>query len=250
MTFEAVMDDVSLFRDSLSTVGEFLDETELHVNMDGIRLTASDRAVVVVVNLMLHRDYFLSYNYEQDVRIGVNLQNLLQIVKRAKPDEQVKLALEGNKLSISHTNEKNTVRNFSLPLIDISRDETPPLDKLDFPASVILNSEVLSSGVEDAEIVADSIVVTLRKDYFMLKAENDAKMAQLILQPSDTVKISDVIEPMRSRYSTDYLKKITKAKKLSEEVELRLSNDYPLKVQYTVPGKVQLSFILAPRVEE
>lgn len=248
--FEAIMDDVSLLRDSLSTVAEFLDETELHVNMDGMRIIAADRAVVVVVNLILHRDYFLKYNYEQDLRIGINLQKFLQILKRSKPDEQVKLTLEGNKLSISFTNEKNTVRNFSLPLIDISREETPPLDKLDFPSSVYVNSEIFASGIEDAEIVADSIVFTLRKDYFMLKTENDASMAQLILQPSDTVKISEVIEPMRSRYSIDYLKKITKAKKLSEDVEIRFSNDYPLKIQYTVPNKVKLSFILAPRVEE
>ena len=57
-------------------------------------------------------------------------------------------------------------------------------------------------------------------------------------------------EPVRARYSLDYLKKIIKAKKLSPETKISMSNDYPMKIQFEVPGKMQLGFILAPRVDE
>jgi len=40
------------------------------------------------------------------------------------------------------------------------------------------------------------------------------------------------------------------AKKFSPEVKLSMANDYPMKLQFEVAGKLQLGFILAPRVEE
>ncbi|RLE45267.1 DNA polymerase sliding clamp, partial [Candidatus Woesearchaeota archaeon] len=37
--------------------------------------------------------------------------------------------------------------------------------------------------------------------------------------------------------------------KISEDVEVRFNQDYPLKLDYKVQDKLLLSFILAPRVE-
>ena len=55
-------------------------------------------------------------------------------------------------------------------------------------------------------------------------------------------------ENSRSRYSTEYLKKIIKGGKLSDTLTLWLSNDYPLKVEYKVIDRLSLTTILAPRV--
>ena len=49
MTFEAKLDDISLLRDSIATIAELIDETELNIREFGIQMIASDRAVVVVV---------------------------------------------------------------------------------------------------------------------------------------------------------------------------------------------------------
>ncbi len=39
------------------------------------------------------------------------------------------------------------------------------------------------------------------------------------------------------------------ASKLSDNVVIQFNKDYPLRLDYTVVDKVQLRFILAPRVE-
>ncbi|KHO48498.1 MAG: proliferating cell nuclear antigen [archaeon GW2011_AR5] len=247
--FEAKLDDISLLRDSIATVAELIDETELHIKEYGIQLIASDRAVVVVVDFYLARDVFTEYKYTDDARIGINLQNLLQILKRAGEGDSLTIKMADGKLDL--TLKGVSTRKFVLPLIDISREETPPIDKLDFSSSLTVDSEILSSGIEDAELITDSVIFTVRKDQLTMKGESDSSFTQLDLMKGDgNLRITDMNEPVRARYSLDYLKKIIKAKKLSPSAKISMSNDYPMKIQFEVPGKMQLGFILAPRVEE
>ena len=54
---------------------------------------------------------------------------------------------------------------------------------------------------------------------------------------------------IKSKYSIEYLNKMIGGSKLSDSVTLQLNNDYPLKIEYKAIDKVDLAFILAPRVE-
>ncbi len=247
--FKAKLNNVDILRDSIATIAEFIDETGLHIKEKGLEMVAADRSVVVVVDFALYRNVFDEYSLDEERRIGINLQNLLQILKRAAPNDTVTMQLEDNKFRL--TFEGTSTRHFVLPLIDISKDETPPLDKLQFSAFFRMNSDVLSSGIEDAELVTDSVIFTLRKDMLTLKSESDTTLMQLELQSgSDALKIIDIGEPVRARYSLDYLKKISKAKKIAPEASIAMSTDYPMKIDYDVPDRMRLGFVLAPRVEE
>lgn len=246
--FSAAIDDVGLLRDSVSAVGELIDEVELNVKAGGIKMVAADKAVVVVVDFFLSKDAFREYNYEEDTRIGINLASFLQVLRRAMPADRLKMRLEGNKLHMLLEGE--SLRSFVLPLMDVTREQTPPIDKLEFPASIAMSSEIFSSGVDDAELVGDSVVLTLRKDRFTMKSESDSSAAQLELVPSESLRVVNVNEPVRARYSVDYLKKIMKSRKLSDKISVSMGSDYPIKFQFDVPGKMELGFILAPRVEE
>lgn len=247
--FSAVLEDVGLLRDSVAAISELIDETELHIKEKGIEMISADRAVVVVVDFQLSRNAFKEYSHESDMRIGINLMSLLSVLRRARPQDRLRIKVEDNKLHL--TLESDSTRNFVLPLLDVSREESPPVDKLDFSASVKINSEVLGSGVEDAELITDSVVFTVRKDAFLMKSESDSSSAQLSI-PTGTegLHVLNVNEPVRSRYSVDYLKKILKAKKVADTASMHMSTDYPMKISFEVPGKMSLGFILAPRIEE
>jgi len=251
MMFRAKLDDISLLRDSISTISELIDETELTIKKGGIEMVSSDRAVVVVVDFAMSKDVFSDYVYEEDAKIGLNLLNLLQVLRRAAPNDTLEMALDSTKLELVLKGE--STRKFVMPLRDVSKNEAPDLKKLEegFSASFMINSDILNSGIEDAELVTDSVVFTVRKDNFAMRAESDSTSAQLELPSgSDSLKIVDIGEPVRARYSLDYLKKMIKARKLASDATIKLSSDYPMKLQFEVAGKMRLGFILAPRVEE
>ncbi len=249
--FEAKLDDVALLRESIAAISEFIDEAEMHIKIEGIELVSSDRAVVAVVDFILKNSAFAEYKHLGDSKMGINLVSFLQILRRSRADDILRMKLEDNKLLL--VLEGSSTRSFSLPLIDVTKEEAPDLKKLEagFSAKFIVNSDILNAGIEDAELIADSIVFTVRKDQLMMKAESDASSAQMEL-PSGTesLKIIDMEAPVRARYSLDYMKKIFKARKLADNASISIATDYPIKVQFEVPQKARLAFILAPRVED
>jgi len=246
--FEAELEEVSLLRDSIATIAELIDEAEMQITKDGLRMLAADRAVVTVVDFFLKSDAFKKYICDKDERIGINMEKFLQILKRANPNDRLMIKLDKDFLDLTLVN--GSKRRFTLPLIDISREETPPIDKLEFPTSIKLKAEILNNAIEDAELISDSMVFHIKKDGISMSSKSDAHTAELILDPKE-IEFSDIKEePVRARYSLDYLKKIIKARKLAENVTISLATDYPMKLHFEVPDKLTLSFILAPRVEE
>jgi len=246
--FNAQLDDLSLLKDSMSAIAELIDETDLIIRRDGIKMVAADRAVVAVVDFFLSKNAFTEYNYERDLRIGINLTNFLKILRRAMPTDVMKIKITENKFEIKLVGDSQ--RSFVLPIIDVSKEEIPPIDKLEFHSSFEINSEILSSGIEDADLITDSIVFNVKSDGVSMRAESDSSSAELELVPGNILKNLVANEQTRARYSLDYLKKIIKAKRLSETVKLNISTDYPMKIIFDVPERMQLNFILAPRVEE
>jgi hypothetical protein len=65
---------------------------------------------------------------------------------------------------------------------------------------------------------------------------------------SDEAKIASESQ-QKAKYSLDYLIKFSKASKFAEKVAINFSQDYPSRFDFKNPS-LQLSFILAPRVEE
>lgn len=249
--FEAEMDDITLLRDSIDTISELIDEAELVVTDKGLEIKAADRAVVSIVDFFLSKNVFKEFKVEGETKAGLNLTKFLQILKRVKPNEKVNFKLEDNKLNIIIKGD--STRKFKMPLIDVSKDEAPDMNKLEagFSSTLTINADILNSGIEDAELITDSVIFTIQNDMFSIKAENDSSSAYLeIPNNSNGLKIEGATEPIRARYSLDYLKKIIKARKLSENVKIRMSTDYPMKIEFEDPEKLRLSFILAPRVEE
>ena len=245
--FKAVLEDISTFRDSMATISELIEEGKFKIKKDGIELLAADRAVVSVVDFKFSAKNFKEYHYHSDSSIGVNINNLLQILKRAKSSDTVTIELDENSLAL--TFKGRSKRKFTIPLIEIREEVPAGIEKLSFPAKAELNSEVLADGIDDADLVSDSVVIELDKDKFLLKAQGDSSSAELELKSGDDCKI-ETKEKVRARYSIDYLKKMLKARKISDRVQLALNTNYPLKMTFSSGDLITMSFILAPRVEE
>ncbi len=249
MMFKATMLDSSLLKDSISTIGELIDEGIFKINKNGLNLTASDRAMVAVVDFKLPATVFDEFNVEKEENIGINISNLVSVLKRIKPKDKLILELKDNRLEITMKGE--STRRFTVPLLDISKEELPPIDELDFKAKVKIKADVLKNGIEDADVVSDSVIFQANKDKFNIKASDDVSSAELTLEKGNEALLSlSATEDVKSRYPLDYLKKIVKASKLTNEALLRWSNDYPMRIDFSSVDRVQLSMILAPRVSE
>jgi len=245
--FKVTISDVSLLRDSIDTISQLIGEGVFKLTKDGISLIATDRAMVAVVNFELKKSAFDEYICDEETSIGVNIESLLQILRRAKSTDKITLELADNKLKIEMKGEGT--RKFSMPLLDISAGEIPEVNQLEFQTNMKIKTSVLEEGINDADIVSDSIVFETDGKILTMKTEGDSSSVESIVE-NDNGLIEISGSESRSRYALEYLKKMIKAGKISEIASLNFGKDFPLKMTFTKPDKVLMSFVLAPRVED
>ncbi|MEM5802306.1 MAG: proliferating cell nuclear antigen (pcna) [Candidatus Aenigmatarchaeota archaeon] len=249
--FKATISDRGLLVDSIATIAELIDEGIFKITKQGISLIAADRAMVAVVDFKLSASAFDTFELDKEENIGVNISNLLSILKRAGADDKITLNLQdSSKLEIVFKNSSR--RKFVLPLIDLAQEEVPPIDQLtEFTANVELRSEILESGIEDAEIIADALLFEATGNRFAMRAEGDISKTELELEKGEEPLLDLKTDgSVRARYPLDYLKKMVKATKIADTVKLQFGQDYPMKLEFKSGDKISLTFVLAPRVSE
>lgn len=247
--FSAVTSNPKILKDSIDTISQLIDEGLFKITREGISLVATDRAMVAVVDFKINASAFDEYNCDADKEIGLNLLNFLTILKRAGNDDKLKLQLKDeNKLDIIL--EGSSKRKFSVPLLEISRDEIPPVDQLDFSATMEIKAGILEQGIADADIISDSIIFELDENNMKMFSEGDSSKTELVLEAgSESLVNLSAKQSVKSRYPLDYLKKIIKASKLAETVKIKLGTDYPMRIEFA-GDNISFKCILAPRVSE
>lgn len=247
--FKAALADVSLLTNSISTIAELIDEGIFKISKDGIALTAADRAMVAVVDFKILSTAFEKFELDKDHSVGLNISNLLSVLKRASSEDKATFNLQDAKLEIVLENASR--RRFVLPLLDLGQEEIPPIDQLEFTSMAQLNPRIIESGVADAEVVADSVLFESTPTRFGMRAEGDISSSQLELEKgNEALKELKADGEIRARYPLDYLKKMIKAAKIADSITLEWGQDYPMKLSFKSVDKVSLTFILAPRVSE
>lgn len=251
--FKATLADVALLRDPLASIAEIIDEGVFKAGKDGLRFVASDRAMVAVVDFELMPAAFEKYEASsdsgKDQKLGLNITNLLSVLKRAGTGDKISMELTGAKMQIAI--EGASRRRFVVPLLDLGEEEVPPVDQLEFKTCAQVKSDVLLNGINDAEIIADSIIFETTPSKFMMLAEGDTNRAELELEKGSEALIRlEAQGTVKSRYALDYLKKIAKAAKISDSVTIEYGEDYPMRLSFAAGDKARIRFVLAPRVVE
>ena len=133
-----VLAEPKYFKDSISIISELVTEAKFKVNNNGLEMVAMDPANVAMVIFKMLSSCFTQCEIKEEEEIAINLNNLKQILKRAKSDDVLTLeTTEDNKLRIEL--KSNTTRSFSLPTLDIEEKEQK-VPELTFPIKVELNS--------------------------------------------------------------------------------------------------------------
>lgn len=248
--FSASTTNTKILKDSIDTVSQIIDEGIFKIKRDSIELMASDRAMVAVIDLRLKSSLFEEYQFDQEISIGLNLINFLTILKRAGSDDRLTMKIddENNKLDIILTGK--TTRRFAVPILDISEDEVPPINQLEFHATAEVMSDIIDQGIADADVIADSVVIELSPENLKMVSEGNSSKIELdAVKGDETVPDISASETVKSRYPIDYLKKVMKASRLSKLAKMKIGTDYPMKIEFR-GDDVYLGCVLAPRVSE
>jgi proliferating cell nuclear antigen len=201
-----------------------------------------------MVDLYIPANLFKEYNVEQDTKIGVRLDDINDVLKRAKKEDEISFEVFGGRLVI--TLAGRVERRFRLPLLDISGQE-PPEPKLNFAVAAKMLSNMFRDALEDAGLVSETVKIKAENEnlWFIARGDKGEVESKFSIETGSLVEIA-VKEAAEAIYGLDLLDKIvSKAYKVSDILGLRFATNMPLELTFDVANGGTLKYLLAPRME-
>ena len=236
------LEDPKLFSNLINIISELVTEVRLKITKEGMSLVALDPANVAMVHFSMPAELFSKFEVEKDEVLGVNLDNLNAVLRRCGMGSSLTLAREENTLKLSiHDKIK---RDFTLALISIEGEDRE-LPTWEFKSVIKMDAQHFVEVVEDCLVVSDACTFMTEPNKFVVEARGlNTARAEF---SSDEIEIySDV---STARFSLEYLAKFIRGAKIANKVEINFSDNHPMRLNFP-SGKVMLSFVLAPRVEQ
>jgi proliferating cell nuclear antigen len=236
------LEDPRIFANLIGIISELVTEVKIKVNNDGMSLTALDPANVAMCYFSIPADLFSEFKVEKEEILGVNLDNLKAILRRSKLGSSLSMEREENLLSISiHDKIK---RDFKLALIDVEGDDKE-MPSWEFKSVVKMDAQAFVDAIEDCLVVSDACTFIAEPKKFVI--ESSSLHSARTEFSSDEVQIFS--DTNSARFSLEYLSKFIKGAKIANKAEINFSDNHPMRLNFP-SGKIMLSFVLAPRVEQ
>ena len=237
------LDDPRVFSNLIGIISELVTEVKIKVSPEnGMHLTALDPANVAMVYFNIPSELFSEFVADKEEILGVNLSNLKSILRRCGMGSSLTLETEDNTLKLGI--QDKIKRDFTLALIDVEGEEKE-LPEWEFKSVVKMDSQAFVDAIEDCLVVSDACTFIAEPSKFIIEAGGlNTARAEF---SSDEVQL--FADSSSAKFSLEYLNKFIKGSKIASKVELNFSDNHPMRINFP-SGKIMLSFVLAPRVEQ
>ncbi|PNH12519.1 Proliferating cell nuclear antigen [Tetrabaena socialis] len=252
-------------RSLVEALGEILQEVNIDATSDGIYVQSMDPSHVCLVSLALpSSDQAMFDKYAcQDATcatLGVNIPNLIRVMKCSGPDDRALLTTEGDIMSVRFTSTEDAgaarSADFELKLMLIDTDRMVVPDSgntVDFRMA----STLFSKAMKDFASLGDSVMFEVQEleDMLQLTMSCEGSIGRGSMRfksaRSTTLTHDATLTHVNTGYSLKHLVSMTRACCLAEEVTLKFEENMPLCIEFNITssGSV-LRYYLAPKLPD
>jgi proliferating cell nuclear antigen len=243
----------------LKKIVEAIKDIVSNVNIDagpnGISMQAMDPSHVALVNLNLKAEGFGDYRADKTFPLGIKLANLNKILKCASNDDIITLECEDEPSQLTLKFENNIQSaSFSLNLISLDSEQLQ-IPETTYSSRITMPTSDFSNICKQLHQLSESVTIktTHKSIVFSVSGDIGSGSLERTNNPSDNVNqktVIDVDEGVTNMFSLSILNYFNKAASLSDQVNLSLSENTPLVVEYKIHQFGNLKFYLAPKLTE
>jgi len=253
--FELSLENSKILKSIIDTLASIIDETEIIITPKELLIKAMDPSRICLLQIMIKKADWDIYNCETEQKIGINLDDLDKIMKRASSKDSITLSFipEEQKLKIKMKREgDNRVRVFSLASLKLEMEDIPldNLLKIDYSTILVIDISILEEAIKDGEIYSEIITIeSIENEGINLNSVGI--IGEMLYEIGlDELEELNITKNTTGSYSINFLKAILKLKSITEKLEISLKTDNPAKFVFNIIEGGKADFFLAPRVEE
>ena len=255
--FQAKMTDVTILKKIVESIKDIVNIVNIDASPTGLSFQAMDLSHVALVSLTLRSEGFQAYRAERNIPLGIKLVNLHKILKCADNSDMLTLECDDDPQQLmikfeSQTQDKTS--KFCLNLM-MQEDEQLQIPETVYSSRVSMPSGEFSRIIRELSQLAESVKISTTKKNIVFSVHGDIVNGEMELKENNSNRASecikiDVDETVTNSFSLTFLNQFTRASALSETVNLYMSENTPLVVDFPISDFGSLKFYLAPKLNE
>ena len=256
--FEARLVQSVILKKVLDAIKDLLNEATFDCSDSGIKLQAMDNSHVSLVSLSLRADGFDKYRCDRNLSMGMNLASMTKIMKCAGAEDVLTMKAQDNADTVTfmfESQNQEKVSDYEMKLMNLDQEHLGIPDT-DYSCVVKMPSAEFARICRDLSQFGESVVIACSKEGVKFSAVGDIGSANIKLaQTANVDKEEEAVtiemqEPVTLTFACRYLNSFTKATPLSGQVQLSMSADVPLVVEYKIGEVGHIRYYLAPKIED
>jgi proliferating cell nuclear antigen len=251
------LDKAELFTAIFQHIKVFNDHINIHFENERLYLQSMDSSKVIIFEMVLSKDYFDEYENTRPFVIGINSVILFNILNTRDKTQQINIQYqhESDRLQIHFTgeNKQEHDKHFEIPLIDLDTDMLE-IPELDYQAEFTIGSTNFANIINQLKLFGDSIEIKCsEEEEKILLSSNGTETGKMTVD----IKMEDLSSfaidenaDLNLSFSVKYLHNILLYNKITKEIDVKLSNNYPMRISYNINETSYLLFYLAPKIND
>jgi len=250
------LENGKILKGIVETLSSIIDETTFIITPDAFMMSAMDPSRICLLKFSMKKENFDEYECKDTYKISVNLDDLAKILRRSsgtdgfvitynEDDQKIKIQIINDKM-------KKRKRTFSLSLLDLDIEEInfEALEGIEYPSQWVMDIDFLVESIKDAEIYSEILTIQANEDVgiiFNSYGQIGEMNGEIGLEDLDGYEIDGT---SAGSYSISFLKNILKLSTITEELDISIKEDHPIKMIFKLTNSDELLYFLAPRVED
>lgn len=256
--FEARLVQSSILKKVLEAIKELLNQASFDCSNSGIQLQAMDNSHVSLVSLNLRSDGFDKYRCDRNLSMGINLASMSKIMKCAGNDDVLTIKAQDNADTVTfifETQNQEKVSDYEMKLMNLDQEHLG-IPETNYSCIIKMPSNEFARICRDLSQFGESVVISCTKEGVKFSTVGDigtanVKLAQTASADKEEEAVTiEMQEPVTLTFACRYLNYFTKATPLSPQVQLSMSSDVPLVVEYKIGDIGHIRYYLAPKIED
>ncbi|CAD6996836.1 proliferating cell nuclear antigen [Ceratitis capitata] len=256
--FEARLNNATTLKKILDAIKDLLNEGTFDCSDSGIQLQAMDNSHVSLVSLTLRSDGFDKFRCDRNLSMGMNLGSMAKILKCANNDDTVTIKAQDNADTVTfmfESQNQEKVSDYEMKLMNLDQEHLG-IPETDYSCVVRMPAMEFARICRDLAQFSESVVICCTKEGVKFSASGDVGSANVKLAQTFNVDkeeeaiVIEMQEPVVLTFACRYLNAFTKATPLSNQVQLSMSADVPLVVEYRIAELGHIRYYLAPKIED
>lgn len=239
----------------------FSQHVNVSFNQEKMYLQAMDGSRVSIFELSIPKSWFDSYEIASDVNLclGINSTILFRILNTYEAGQIMQIKYDsGNSdtLAIHFTNDDTNVKNvfdkhFELPLMDIE-NEIMVIPDFESQADILIPSNKFANIINQLKQFGDTMEIECSEEKIMIAAssvESGKMFVEIKFDDLQSYSINEGQE-LKLSFGLSFLHNICCYSKIAKNIEMKITENYPMKITYELGDGATVMYYLAPKIND